>query len=179
MPKRYSLTVFGYNASTCEAIVVGLNLRVPIDLVSFSETRVDILAAALLRRHVYQANVRIKLPLAIGDGLHVYKMWATEQVWQGRPLTADLFDEAAVARTRARLDELRIIKLAAIPEPAEPMPFKGQEVFIEFKRAVDHACDGLRVWCPDLMGVPSARRGYCCDAGGGLCHARRVPHGDD
>jgi hypothetical protein len=140
----YSLMVFGYNASTCEAIVVGLNLRVPMDLVSFSDTRVDILAAALLRRHVYRANARIKLPLTIGDGLHIYKMWATERVWQGRPLTADLFDEAAVAQTRARLDELRIIKLAAKPEPAEPMPFKGQEVFIKFKRACNHACDGLR-----------------------------------
>jgi hypothetical protein len=93
----YSLTVFGYNASTCEAIVVGLNLRVPSDLVSFSDTRVDILAASLLRRHLYRANARIKIPLTVGDDLHVYRMWATERVWQGRPLTADLFDEAAVA----------------------------------------------------------------------------------
>jgi hypothetical protein len=93
----YSLTVFGYNANTCEAIVDGLNIRVPMDLVSFSDSRVDTLAALLLRRHVYRVNARIKLPLTVGDYLHVYKMWATERVWQGRPLTADLFDEAAVA----------------------------------------------------------------------------------
>jgi hypothetical protein len=140
----YSLTVFGYNANTCEAIVDGLNIRVPLDLVSFSDTRVDTLAALLLRRHVYRANARIKIPLTVGDDLHVYKMWATERVWQGRPLTADLFDEAAVARTRARLDELRVIQLAAKPAPTAPMAFKGQEVFIEFKLAFDHACDGLR-----------------------------------
>jgi hypothetical protein len=146
----YSLTVFGYNANTCEAIVDGLNIRVPMDLVSFSDTRLDTLAALLLRRHKYQANARIKLPLTVGDDLHVYKMWATERVWQGRPLTADLFDEAAVARTRARLDELRVIQLAAKPAPTAPMAFKGQEVFIEFKRAFDHACDGLRGAC----GVP-------------------------
>jgi hypothetical protein len=62
----YSLTVFGYNANTCKAIVAGLNLRVPMDLVSFSDTRVDILAAALLWPHVYRANARIKLPLQSG-----------------------------------------------------------------------------------------------------------------
>jgi hypothetical protein len=78
----YSLTIFGYNANPCEAIVAGLNLRVPMDVVSFSDTRVDILATALLRRHVYRANART---LTIGDDLHVYKMWATERVWQGRP----------------------------------------------------------------------------------------------
>jgi hypothetical protein len=93
----YLLTVFGYNANTCEAIVDGLNIQVPMDLVSFSDTRIDTLAALLLRRHMYRANTRTKLPLTVGDDLHVYKMWATERVWQGRPLTADLFDEAAVA----------------------------------------------------------------------------------
>jgi hypothetical protein len=77
-------------------------------------------------------------------------MWAAERVWQGRPLTADLFYEAAVARTQARLDELHIIKLAAKPEAAEPIPFKGQEVVIEFKRAFDHTCTGLR----GAWGVP-------------------------
>jgi hypothetical protein len=46
----YLLTVFGYNASTCKAVVVGLNLRVSMDLVSFSDSRIDTLAAALLRR---------------------------------------------------------------------------------------------------------------------------------
>jgi hypothetical protein len=46
----YSLTVSGYNASTCKAVVVGLNLRVSMDLVSFSDSRIDTLAAALLRR---------------------------------------------------------------------------------------------------------------------------------
>ena len=139
----YSFAVFGYNARTCEAIVEGLNIRVPADLIRFSDTRVDTLAAALLRRHVYRANAAVKLPLTIGDDLHVYKTWATELLWQGVPHTADLFDEEAVARTQARLDELRINKLAARPEAAEPVPFKDPAMFIEFKRAFDHACAGL------------------------------------
>jgi hypothetical protein len=70
-----------------------------MDLVRFSDMSIDTLAAALLRRHVYRANAVVKLPLTIGDDLHVYKMWATELLWQGLPLTADLFDKEADVRT--------------------------------------------------------------------------------
>jgi hypothetical protein len=94
----YSFAVFGYNARTCEAIVEGLNIRVPADLIRFSDTRIDILAAALLKRHVYRANAAVKLPLTIGDDLHVYKTWATELLWQG---LQDVGDRAALARRAA------------------------------------------------------------------------------
>jgi hypothetical protein len=85
---QYSFSIFGYSANACEVIVVGLNLRVPMDLERFSDTSVVTLAADLLGRHVYRANAVIKLPLTIGDNLHVFKMWATELLWQGVPLTS-------------------------------------------------------------------------------------------
>jgi hypothetical protein len=148
-----SLGAFGYNAATRAAVVTSLNLLKPLDLYTIADNSYDNLAGLLLRRHTYRANAAanaINIPLTVADDLRVYKMWVSGRFWQGLPLTADLFNAGAAAEARSRIEELRIISMAAPVDVRPPSKFKDMESFVEFKQDFDHACSRLRGVC----GVP-------------------------